>query len=285
VLIQRKPADPAVQEALLAVPYAYSRLNAREQAIEHYRTAIQSYESERKSLQRTIEVVRKAPLPNATRYQPTRERPLAAWQLPRSDDLLYLGSLLASDPFQATLQDWHELARLERELRPMQDRLQDLGTRLDGGSAMTEADPTEVTAPDENKPAMTTGPRITYFGVFDFQPPTRAPDPAEASDTTPPLVEPEVGESADDAAMVEPEPRPARRKTETPVEKLAQLRTRMDSLQQQIRQAEATQQRALRQMALDEIADQQSRLDTYLAQARFSLARLLDPTASRSEEP
>jgi hypothetical protein len=289
VLIQRTVADPAVQEALLAVPYAYSQLEARDQAIEHYRSAIQSYESERKSLQRTLGVLRTAPLADANAGRATRERQLSAWQLPRPQDHLYLGSLLASDPFQSALHDRHELLRLKRELGMMQVRLQALAGQLDGDASLiheTQTDATPV-ATRNTLPPPATGPRITYFGVFDFQPPAAMPD-----DAAPDSEDGGATDHADAESFAEPEPNPdppitqrPRRATETPVQKHARLRARMDSLQQQISQAETAQERALRQMALGEIASQQARLDTYLAQARFSLARLLDPAATPSQEP
>lgn len=290
VLIRRTVADPAVQEALLAVPYAYSQLKAREQAIEHYRSAIQSYESERKSLQRTVGVVRNAPLPDAPIGRATRERQLPAWPLPRPEDHLYLGTLLASDPFQSALYDRHELLRLKRELNTIQTRLQALASQLDGEASPvsgTASAPATAVAAKGTTSVPSTGPRITYFGVFDFQPPTALPDdaaPDSGTDNETDLAD------ADTDSFVEPEPSPpvvqhSRRAMETPVQKHARLRARMDGLQQQIGQADTAQDRALRQMALGEIASQQARLDTYLAQARFSLARLLDPAATHSEEP
>src|SRR5262249_9426768 len=62
VLIERDPADPAVQEALLAVPYVYSRLNQHELAMQYYRRAVQSYESERTQLDAAIQQVRTSPI-------------------------------------------------------------------------------------------------------------------------------------------------------------------------------------------------------------------------------
>ncbi len=288
VLIQRKTADPAVQEALLAVPYAFSRLKAREQAIEHYRSAIQSYESERKSLRRAAEVIRNSPLPTALAGPRSREQHVMVWSLPRPDDLLYLGSTLASDPFQAALRDRQELLGLKRELGTLQARLQDMQTRLDGSAAPVEAaamdGPSAIATVNEQPAPAKSGPRITYFGVFDFLPPDAIP-----SDTRPAGTE---NDSDAQEAFVEPEPaprpQPAKRRSrdgETPVQKHARLRARLDTLQNQINQTEAAQDQALRQMALDVISSQQARLDTYLAQARFSLARLLDPSTINSPEP
>lgn len=283
-LIRRNPADPAVQEALLAVPYAYARLKGRELAIEHYRNAIRLYETERRQLERTAQQVREAPVSAAA-----DGAALSAWNLPRPEDGLYLGALFASHPFQAALRDLQALRTLARTLTPLEPRLDYLATRLDGG-ALTVADSTnapattaetdDAAAADELVASVEAAPqspgerRITYFGVFDFMPPAEAAPALTSAPATEERLAPET-------------PTPPRRRvrsdtSETPFERYQRLRNRLELMQAQVLAAEDSQEQVLRDMTLAELARHQARLDTYLAQARFSLARLLDPAVTES---
>jgi tetratricopeptide (TPR) repeat protein len=287
-LIRRSPADAAVQEALLAVPYAYSRLKGREQAIEHYRNAIRLYEAERRQLQRAAQRIRETPLPAAGAVGDGGLLP--AWALPRAEDGLYLGALFASHSFQSALHDLQALRTLARTLTPLEPRFDSLAARLDGsaaavaGSADTPVSPTtddaddaaaaaELVASVDAAPVPPSERRITYFGVFDFIPPTETPPALPSA----PAVE--------ERRLPESPPPPRRRSTrtdtsETPFERYQRLRNRLELVQAQVLAAEDSHEQALREMALAEIARQQERLDTYLAQARFSLARLLDPAVT-----
>ncbi|MGH8459737.1 MAG: hypothetical protein ACRESV_10320, partial [Nevskiales bacterium] len=128
--------------------------------------------------------------------------------------------------------------------------------------------------------------RITYFGVFDFMPPAEiAREEIARNENAEDLP------AAETIPVVEPEPVTPRSRVrrnldgETPTQRHAQLRTRVQTLQKQITGAERAHERALRQMALARMTEQQERLDTYLAQARFSLARLLDPAVADNTGP
>lgn len=295
-LIARIPADPAVQEAMLAVPYAYTRLKGREQAVEHYRSAITQYEAERRQLQQIAHLIRETSLPPVPR-QDNEER-LPAWALPRPQDSLYLGPLFASHPFQAGLGDLRKLRELTRALTTLDTRLTRLAPPLDGGHTQAfeagearspldtpggeTADRQEPPAEDELPDPPGASRRITYFGVFDFLPPEEIPTGAAAAgagaDTTPVDAEGRADGAVPDAAMPRnPEPRARGGRS---AEQHQQLRMRLDRLQAQVQTAQDAQENQLREMALTELAQQQARLDTYLAQARFSLARLLDPTVA-----
>lgn len=288
-LIRRNPADAAVQEALLAVPYAYSRLKDREQAIEHYRNAISRYETEREHLQHTVRALREAPLRTATA---AASEPMFAWTLPRAEDVLILGPLMASDTFQAALRDLQSLRSLAEALKAMQTRLdgfepgrKDRIEVTDGAETISE--PITDKAAPVDAAAATAAPgkpeeeqRITYFGVFDFLPPpvetADAPPAAPAATADDPVTEPV------------PAPPPRRRRVQeqaSPAERQAQLRTRLDVLQAEVLAAEKVHEKSLRSLGLAEIAIHQERLDTYLAQARFSLARLLDPAVADTPGP
>ncbi len=288
-LIRRNPADPAVQEALLAVPYAFSRLKGTDQAVEHYRNAISHYESERQHLQRSTALIRET----APQTEPAAGKSAqpSAWSLPRPEDMRFLGSLMASDHFQATLRDLQAMRQLNRALKPMLARLVSLESRLDGSAevvAMADASATPQSGADEGPAAFSTENAatersITYFGVFDYLPSSNPVD-ADSITASNGATVPESTESIE----AESQPVSSRRRTqpaadgETAAQRHARLRARLDALQTRVAAAEREHERVVRDMALAEIANQQERLDTYLAQARFSLARLLDPAMADS---
>lgn len=295
-LIRRNPADPAVQEALLAVPYAFSRIQGREQAIEHYRSAIRVYENERDQLARATGIIRETLPQNAA----AGSLPARGWSLPRAEDGVYLASLVASDPFQATLQDLQALRTLDRTLQPMQTRLAGLDSQIQQDSRMqdrpdlpqqTDVSITTASAADSAPVPATTGQRITYFGVFDFVPPTSpaeippsaTPTPVEPENDETGTAEPALG-SAFEWAPPPRKPRP-RAHGPAPRERHAQLQSRLQAMQKLVNQTEREYVGVLRQMALAEISAQQERIDIYLARARFALAQLLDPAVTDRTGP
>lgn len=281
-LTQRSPADPAVQEALLALPYAYSQLKGRDQAIEHYRTAIASYESERKALTRTTDTIRE------TAFVDSDQATGSTWKLPRREDALYLRNLSASGPYLASLRDLRALQTLSHQLGLLEQRLGSMESRLDGLSqplAETSLQKSAAAGPAvtaETADAMA-DQRITYFGVFDFLPavsPGVTTFPADGANENLPSSEPEQAPTAVSRPPISP-------KNPTsglaPVEQQQRLRQQLETLRTQLASAQKTHETVLREMALAELASQQQRLDIYLAQARFSLARLLDPDVAQAE--
>ena len=59
-LQDRDLLDSAVQESLLAVPYAFGRLEAHGSAAEHYQYALAAFDGEMQRLDTTIERAREA---------------------------------------------------------------------------------------------------------------------------------------------------------------------------------------------------------------------------------
>lgn len=51
-LIKRDASDPVVQDALLAAPFAFGKLNALKQALEHYQLALETYQGELEQLKK-----------------------------------------------------------------------------------------------------------------------------------------------------------------------------------------------------------------------------------------
>jgi hypothetical protein len=120
-LSQQSTAEPVVQDALLAIPYAFLQLNAKPQAIEHYNNAIEVYQREMVEVAEVASTVQSDAFTN--RYlQPDVE----------VDEKLsnYLQPLVISHPFQTALQSLRDLQAIEQNLTLWSSNLGTFDTML-----------------------------------------------------------------------------------------------------------------------------------------------------------
>jgi hypothetical protein len=118
----RDRLDSAVQESLLAVPYAFAQLGAQRQAAEHYEAAIVAFDGEIARLDTSIAAIAAGALvTELLRYRSGDERDASGWywrleQVPDTVEARYLHELLATHPFQEGLKNYRDLLDLERNL-------------------------------------------------------------------------------------------------------------------------------------------------------------------------
>ncbi len=118
-LKQRDLLDAAVQEAYLAIPYAYAQLNADAQAAEYYNFAIDSFQRESTRLDESIAAIRSGSLLTTVLQNDSAEQSGWYWQLrnlPDAPETRYLYDLLASNAFQEALKNYRDLAVMQRNL-------------------------------------------------------------------------------------------------------------------------------------------------------------------------
>jgi predicted negative regulator of RcsB-dependent stress response len=117
-LRHRDVLDSAVQESYLAVPYAFSKLNANAQSAEYYESAVSSFATEKQRLDAAIarigsgEMVREL----IARYQePAAGQPVLHGaftdlkSLPNAPEAPYLYAVLAGHDFQEGLKNYRDL--------------------------------------------------------------------------------------------------------------------------------------------------------------------------------
>jgi len=119
ILAEREPTDAAVQEALLALPYAYSRLEVHGRAAVLYGRAVETFGEQLHRLDASIRSVREGRFLEALVREEIRKD--EDWvvhlrSLPDAPETFYLISLLASHPFQTGLQNYLDLEDLRRKL-------------------------------------------------------------------------------------------------------------------------------------------------------------------------
>ena len=119
LLSEREATDAAVQEALLALPYAYSRLNVHGRAALLYGRAVEAYGNELARLDASIESVREGEFLKALVREEIREDKdwvIRLRSLPEAPETFYLTSLMASHDFQTALQNYLDLEDMRKKL-------------------------------------------------------------------------------------------------------------------------------------------------------------------------
>ena len=111
--------DSAVQESLLAVPYAFAQLEADGQAADHYLSAIDSFSAEIARIDGAIASVRAGTLLGD--WLAARDTTGSGWyfelgSIPASTESRYLVELMASNGFQEGVKNYRDLLAMSRNL-------------------------------------------------------------------------------------------------------------------------------------------------------------------------
>jgi hypothetical protein len=119
ILAEREVTDPAVQEALLAVPYAYGKLNIHGRAALLYGKALDSFGKEVDKLGASITSVREGKFLQALAREELKQDPdwvVKLRSLPEAPETHYLLELMASHDFQESLRNYLDLDELQNKL-------------------------------------------------------------------------------------------------------------------------------------------------------------------------
>ena len=126
LLAERESTDIAVQEAWLALPYAYGKLDVHGRAALLYGQAIESFAAEFEKVDASIANIRAGAFLEALVREEIRRD--ADWvirlrSLPNAPETFYLIGLMASHAFQTALQNYLDLEDLRRKLAAGQGSL------------------------------------------------------------------------------------------------------------------------------------------------------------------
>ena len=119
ILAQREVTDRATQEALLALPYAYGKLDIHGRAAIHYGNALDAFIAETERLTASIDSIRDGKFLKALIREEIRKDNdwvIRLRSLPETPETYYLMELMASHDFQTGLQNYLDLADLKRKL-------------------------------------------------------------------------------------------------------------------------------------------------------------------------
>ena len=130
----RNLLDAAVQESLLAVPYAFGKLSANSQSAEYYETAVQSYDAETVRLDDAITRIRGGSLLEQVISSEKESRYGWFWQLkniPEAPESRYLYTVLAGHDFQEGLKNYRDLVYMAHTLDKWGDSMEAFGDMID----------------------------------------------------------------------------------------------------------------------------------------------------------
>lgn len=119
LLAQRDATDSAVQEAKLALPYAYAKLNAYGRAALLYDQALGSFGEEITKVDASIKSIREGRFLEALVREEIRqdkEWVVRLRTLPDAPETYYLTTLMASHDFQTALQNYLDMEDLRKKL-------------------------------------------------------------------------------------------------------------------------------------------------------------------------
>ena len=118
-LVTREVTDASVQEAMLAVPYSYGRLNVQSKAAVMYGSALEKFGTEVDKLGESIKSIREGHFLRALVREELKQD--ANWvvklrKLPQTPETYYLLELMASHDFQEFLKNYLDLEQLRKKL-------------------------------------------------------------------------------------------------------------------------------------------------------------------------
>src|SRR5210317_235109 len=119
ILVEREVTDRATQEAMLALPYAYGKLDVHGRAAVYYGRALDAFGAEVDKLNKSIDSIREGKFLEALIREEIRKSEdwvIRLRSLPETPVTYYMMELLASHDFQTGLQNYLDLADLRRKL-------------------------------------------------------------------------------------------------------------------------------------------------------------------------
>jgi len=126
ILSEGRVSDPAVEEAMLAVPYAYGKLGVYSKAAVLYGKALESFGREIDKLGASITSIREGKFLAALVREEIKQDPnwvVRLRELPETPETFYLLDLMASHDFQESLKNYLDLEELRRKLDIWSDDL------------------------------------------------------------------------------------------------------------------------------------------------------------------
>jgi hypothetical protein len=119
LLVEREVTDAAVQEAILALPFAYSQLNVHGRAAMLYGQAVEIFGGELEKVDASIRSIREGRFLEALVREEIRQGKdwvIRLRALPETPETYYLMTLMASHDFQTALQNYLDLEDLRKKL-------------------------------------------------------------------------------------------------------------------------------------------------------------------------
>jgi hypothetical protein len=119
ILADREATDAAVQEAMLALPFAYSKVNVHGRAARLYGRAVEAFGNELDNVDASIRSINEGEFLKALVREEIRQSKdwvIRMRSLPEAPETFYLMALMASHEFQTALQNYLDLEDMRKKL-------------------------------------------------------------------------------------------------------------------------------------------------------------------------
>lgn len=264
-LAKRDFMDPAVQEGLLAIPWALDRLRDYEQSLTRYNEAITALETARKRMDQASRSIRGGVMVDTILKGDLDSEKGWHWRLrnlPDTPETYFLQSLLAEHRYQEALKNYRDARLLTRSFDAWKARIDEL---TKAGIAGTASLPKRAGA----------SPLSGTVIWLDLENQLGPPGAYDA-----PLAEAPAGSTGPMGLQTVEPPQ----KFEGRLEQLQPLRARIEALQPRARAIGALQDELLEGISTKELDGQKKTIERYLTQARFAVARIYDRQLQRQAD-
>lgn len=284
-LQKRSGVDVAVQEGLLAVPYALAELEAYKQALQNYENAIAVYNAEIERLRQTVKDLRTGERLASVvpRSQPTLTERISPEQiLPDTPENRYLIRLFASNDFHEALKNYRHMQTLARHLDCWSAALagsneQDLARAIAIVEQELAKAPGNATLADDQEYCG----RLIDARHWQF---SRGYKPSlwqtNATSSAPAAA---IAAAGSRISVSQNAPQREDESREAAVTRLSELRARVFQLKAEVARAVGAHEQYLQDRAAQELERQKQRLRAYVTQARFGIAQVYDRASNRAQ--
>lgn len=260
-LINRDPMDPAVQEGMLAIPFALDRVGAHIEAQQFYERAVGLLEESRRRINIASQYIRENRMVETIVRRDIDSEAGWNWRLrdlPDAPETFYLQTVIGENRYQEALKNYRDVRFMGRNLDGLKGRTEQL-------EALAASRPVE---PSNAKLQIDRARALRPIAKERLKLKLRA-----AVQLTAPYSE-----------RVEATPRPpvllqlsgAPAKFNGARERSAELRAQLDALRPLVAAAGSEQAKVLQEIALRELSGQKKLIEKYLVEARFALARIYE---------
>lgn len=260
-LIGRDPMDPAVQEGMLAIPFALDRVGAHIEAQQFYEKSVQLLEESRRRINAASQFIRENRMVETIVRRDIDSEAGWNWRLrdlPDAQETFYLQTVIGENRYQEALKNYRDVRFLGRNLDGLKARAEQL-------ESLTANRPTQESDVQlQIARAKALRPAIAQRLKLKLRSDVQLTAPYTTTLAREPLPSLRLQLSA------------APTKFNGPRERSAELRTQLEALRPQVAAAGGEQSKVLQEIALRELSGQKKLIEKYLVESRFALARIYE---------
>ncbi len=265
-LINRDPMDPAVQEGMLAIPFALDRVGAHIEAQQFYEKAVSLLEESRKRIDASSQFIKEGRMVETIVRRDIDSEAGWKWRLrdlPDASETFYLQSVIAQNRYQEALKNYRDIRFLSRNLDSVKMRADQLDTLYASRPVDNSNVQLQLARARAGRAPQKPKFKLKLRADVQLTAPYSAPMPAA------PLRPLQLR-----LAAAPPRFNGAR-------ERSADLQAQLTQLRPRVATAGAAQAEVLKEIALRELAGQKKQIEKYLVEARFALARIYEDRVSQ----